>query len=246
MESKNDNVQEETNAVSGTTVMSVRNRQQKQIHRLNHQHKRGGRASRIKKAGVHLGSSLDSRAKITWKVFAPDHLADFWPLPECQFFESWAVCKFGDKCSVAHKQAGWRSTQQKTDKKCSGYIERCTTVVLPISGHSRLNLHRFYGRAQKSWDQFDECDSRKLRSVLQTSEKAKVRRSEKCKSKVRHQRSFYAVKSEDRSQEETERHERCACGDAWKLDKNISQLFETEEATFLRFSMSGFCPPYPQ
>ena len=45
------------------------------------------------------------------------------------------------------------------------------------------NFIRLYGRAQKSWDQFDECDSQKLRSVMQTSEKTKVRRSEKFKSK---------------------------------------------------------------
>ena len=38
---------------------------------------------------------------------------------------------------------------------------------------SRWNLYRFYGRAQKSWDQFDEYDSRKLRSGTQTSAKTK-------------------------------------------------------------------------
>ena len=39
--------------------------------------------------------------------------------------------------------------------------------------------------------------------------------------KSSHQRSPYAVKFEDRSQEETERQERCARGDARKLAKNI-------------------------
>ena len=43
---------------------------------------------------------------------------------------------------------------------------------------SRRNLYRFYGRAQKSWDHFDEYDSQKLRSVMQKSEKTKVHRSE--------------------------------------------------------------------
>ena len=51
------------------------------------------------------------------------------------------------------------------------------------STQSRRNLHRFHGRAQKSWDQFDEYDSQELRSVMQTSEKTKVRGSEKFKSK---------------------------------------------------------------
>ena len=50
--------------------------------------------------------------------------------------------------------------------------------------------------------------------------------------KIHHQRSPYAVKIEDRSQEETERQQGCARGDAWKLAKNIYKLKETEKATF--------------
>ena len=50
--------------------------------------------------------------------------------------------------------------------------------------------------------------------------------------KIPHQRSPYAVIIEDRSQEETERQQRCARGDAWKLANNIYKLKETEKATF--------------
>ena len=52
---------------------------------------------------------------------------------------------------------------------------------------------------------------------MQASEKTKVRRSEKYKSKVPYWRSPYAENFEDRSQEEIERQERCARGDAWKI-----------------------------
>ena len=51
-------------------------------------------------------------------------------------------------------------------------------------------------------------------------------------SKVLRQRSPYAVKFEDRSQEETERQERCARGDAWRLAKKIHMLKETDKTTF--------------
>ena len=54
----------------------------------------------------------------------------------------------------------------------------------------------------------------------------------KMKVKVPHQRSLYVVKIEESSQEESERQERCARGDAWKLAKNIYKLKETEKATF--------------
>ena len=50
--------------------------------------------------------------------------------------------------------------------------------------------------------------------------------------KVPHQRSLYALKFEDRSQEETERKERCARGDAWRLSRNILKLTEEYKATF--------------
>ena len=39
------------------------------------------------------------------------------------------------------------------------------------------------------------------------------------------------MKFEDRSQEETERQERCARRDAWRLAKNIYTLKETDKTT---------------
>ena len=93
---------------------------------------------------------------------------------------------------------------------------------------SRRNLQRFHGRAQQSWDQFHEYDSERPRQQSPLLNKFQVRSS--------HQRSPYAVKFEDRSQEETERPERCARGDAWRLVKIIFQLKEREKATF-------FSPP---
>ena len=66
--------------------------------------------------------------------------------------------------------------------------------------------------------------------------------------KLPHQRNPYAVNFEDRSQEETERQERCARGDAWRLAKNIYiyTLKEKEKLHSFRLPMSGFCRPHPQ
>ena len=50
--------------------------------------------------------------------------------------------------------------------------------------------------------------------------------------KPRHQRSLYAIKYEDRSNEETERQERCAQRMAWDLATNIHKLKANDEATF--------------
>ena len=47
-----------------------------------------------------------------------------------------------------------------------------------------------------------------------------------------HQRNPNAPKFEDRSQEETERQERCAREAAWRLAKNIQKLKEKHKTTF--------------
>ena len=47
-----------------------------------------------------------------------------------------------------------------------------------------------------------------------------------------HLRTPYAMKFEDRSQEETEGQERCARRDAWRLTKNIYTLKETDKIAF--------------
>ena len=64
--------------------------------------------------------------------------------------------------------------------------------------------------------------------------------------KSSHHCSLCAVKFEDRSQEETEREERCARGDAWRVAKNIHKLKEMEKLHSVGLPMSGFCQPYPQ
>ena len=93
------------------------------------------------------------------------------------------------------------------------------------------NLCHFCGRAQKSWDQY-EYDLQKLRSVMQRSEKTKVRRSEKFKSKflISGVRTLWNLRiglrrrSKDRSG--------WARGDAWRLAQKILKLKETDKATF--------------
>ena len=64
--------------------------------------------------------------------------------------------------------------------------------------------------------------------------------------KFPHQRSPYAMKFEDRSQEEIERQERCARGDAWRLAKNILMLKETDKGSFFSPTNELSLPAHPQ
>ena len=72
-------VREETNAVSGTTVMNVRSRQQKRFHFLNHHHQEVEvrRDKGASEAGVRLGRPIDSRAKTSRTVLALNYLVTF-------------------------------------------------------------------------------------------------------------------------------------------------------------------------
>ena len=79
---------------------------------------------------------------------------------------------------------------------------------------------------------------RRVRFTKATQRHADIRENEgpslgKIQVKVPHKRSPYALCFEDRSQEETEKQERCVRGDAWRLAKNISELKEKDKATFL-------------
>ena len=62
-----DSVREETSVVSGRIKKSVQNRHQKPLHPLSqkHQEVEVRREKGASEAGVHMGSSLNSRAKIT-------------------------------------------------------------------------------------------------------------------------------------------------------------------------------------
>ena len=181
------NVRVETNAASGTTVMCVQNRHQKPLHPLSHQHQEVEvrRGKKNLRGRGPFGKTNRQPCKNFLKVTCTKLLCDKWHPPECQFYKSESGCKIRHRVLVC-PQAGWGTTKEKAEEgwwqKCSSNSERCATVGYHRT-LSRRNLERFHGRAQKSWDQFDECDSQKLRYVKQTSEKIKVHRWIKYKSK---------------------------------------------------------------
>ena len=78
---------------------------------------------------------------------------------------------------------------------------------------------------------------RRVRFTQSTLRRARIRENKgpslgKIQVKAPHQRSPYAVKVEDRSQEKTERQERWARGKAWNLGRHFYKLQEKDKATF--------------
>ena len=150
---------------------------------------------------------------------------DCWHPPEGQFYETESSCKFGEKCSFAHRQVEAqpsRKLKKDGDKRCSGFFEGCTTFGLHTSRHRAVGIFIDITEEHKSLGTNSTCAIlKKLRCVTQTSEKAV---------KMPHQRSPYAPRFEDRSQEETERQERCARGDAWRPARSILKLREKDKS----------------
>ena len=151
-----------------------------------------------------------------------------WHPPECLFYKSENGCKFGEKCSYAHRQV---DEQPSKRSKKDGY----KSAVAMLKNTRQLGCV------------CQDMEPPKSSSTLRKS--SNIRKPIRCfqftKAVVRHdnirdqnpslgmicpgdphQRIPNAPKFEDRSQEETERQERCARETAWKMAKRILKFKE--------------------
>ena len=174
---------------------------------------------------------------------------EYWHPPECQFYKTETRCKAGDKCLFPHQKVDEQpskkpkklSKRKKRRQECCSCCENCTTIGL------RLAKTRSYWvltetdrpgetRCKKSWDQVEEYDSLSLRYVKQVPGKIKDHRFEKYKSKFLISEVPTPKTLEDRSQEETDRQERCARSKVWNLKTKLHSI---------RLPISGLCRPHP-
>ena len=173
---------------------------------------------------------------------------EYWHPPECQCYKNESGCKAGDKCLFPHykveEQPNKRSRKRATishPKKRESDDKNAVAVVKIVSQLSCVSqdsdalvcqcrtsrenpMQKSLGTASKST----------VHSVYATSSKYPGKKGPSLgKTQVQHphQRSPYAVNFEDRSQEETERQQRCR-SKAWMFAKNIHKLREKDKATF--------------
>ena len=169
-----------------------------------------------------------------------------WHPPECLFYKSENGCRFGEKCSYAHRQV-----DEQPSKRSKNNGDK--SVVAKLKSARQLGCV------------FQDMEPPKSSSILRKS--SNIRKPIRCvqftKAVVRHanirdknpslgmicqgdshRRNSNAPKFEDRSQEETEWQDRCAREAAWKLAKNILKLKEKHKTAF--FSPSdNWCVPAP-
>ena len=68
---------------------------------------------------VPVVECLDGLARITLKELAPTHSVTRWHPPECLFYKTKSGCRFGEKCSYAHRQVDEQPSKRskKNDDK---------------------------------------------------------------------------------------------------------------------------------
>ena len=166
-------VREETRVVSGTPKYACKT-STKNSSTFEPPKQKGRSASREKNLRGRSPSGKFARqpCKDHLKGICTKSLCDYWHPPDCQFFQSESGCIFGVS---AHLHTGRLKVNQAKDR-----TRMVTRMQLGcVFRQQSRKPCRYHGRAHKSWDQFDEGDSQKLRSVMQTSKETKVRRPEK-------------------------------------------------------------------
>jgi len=183
----------------------------------------------VLEAESQVGKWLDCRARITSKELAQLHSVKNGILAECLFYKSENGCKFGDKCSYAHRQV-----DEQPSKRSKKNGDKNAVAMLKITRQLGCVSQDMEPPKSSSILRKSSNIRKPIRCVQFTKavlRHANIRDKNPCPGDP-HQRNPNAPKFEDRSQEETEWQERCAREAAWRLAKNILILKEKNEAAF--------------
>ena len=165
-------------------------------------------------------------------------------LPNAKFFESESGCKFGNECSILRTNR--IQSPNRVVTKVQWLSARCRQLGCVSQDAEPPESSAILRKGTKVLGPI-----RRVRFTRAALRQANIRENKgpshgKIQVNLPHQRSYHAVKFVGRSQEETERQQRCARGDAWRLAKNVYKLKEEDKATVFRLPMSGVCRPHPQ
>ena len=173
---------------------------------------------------------------------------EYWHPPECQFYETESGCTAWDKFLFPHHKVDEQQNKKLPKGHCShkrrkSKDKNAVAIVITVSqlGCVSQDSEALVSQSgkQSRGNPMQKVSGPKntSHSVYATSSeypgKKKEHRLGKMNVKVLHQRSPYAMKLEDRSQEETERQQRCSQSKAWNLAKNIFKLKKERQSYFL-------------
>ena len=176
-----------------------------------------------------------------------------WHPPECLFYKSDKGCRFGEKCSHAHRQV-----EEQPSERSKNNGDKSAVAMLKQSQHyyrtGRLVVNVYSSITRQLGCGFQDMEPPKSSSILRKS--SDIRKPIRCvkftKAVVRHasirdqnpslgmicpgephERKPKAPKFEDRSQEEAEWQEQGAREAAWRLAKSVVKLKEKKQSSIL-------------
>ena len=167
-----------------------------------------------------------------------------WHPPDCLFYKSANGCRFGEKCSYAHRQV-----DEQPSKRSKKNGDKSAVVILKITRQlgcvsQGMEPPKSTTILRKSSDILKPI--RCVRFTKAVLRHANIRDQSPSLGMIcpgePHQRSPNAPKFEDRSQEETEWQQQGACEAAWRLAQNVLKLQEHERATFFSPSENRCLP----
>ena len=167
-----------------------------------------------------------------------------WHPPECLFYKTKSGCRFGEKCSYAHRQVDEhpsKRSKKNGDKSAVAMLKSTRQLGCVFQD---MEPPKSSSILRKSSD--IRKPMRRVKFTNAVVRHADIRDQNPSLGLIcpgeRHQRSPNAPKFEDRSQEETEWQEQGAREAAWKLAKSVLKLKEKNKATFFSPSENRCLP----
>ena len=114
---------------------------------------------------VPVEECLDCRARIASAELAPLHSVKKWYLPECLFYKSENGCRFGEKCSYAHRQV-----EEQPSKRSKKNNDNCAVAMVKRNEQhqrtGRLVLDAYSSSTRQLGCVFQDMEPPKSSSIL--------------------------------------------------------------------------------
>ena len=209
------------------------------------------RRKEVSEAKSNPGIILRQPCRYYLKGTCTRSLCENWHPPRCQFYKTETGCKAGDKCLFPHHKVHEQPNKKpkktyhsKKGRESDDNNAVAIVRIVPQWGCVSQDSESLDSQRGKTVPGEPDAKSLVLEQILRVrftqstlrlariGGKTMEHRLEKYKSNFLISEVPYAIKFEDRSQEETARQQRCAQSKAWNLDKIIHKLKEKDKTTF--------------
>ena len=93
---------------------------------------------------------LDGLARITSEELAITHFCEKWHPPECLFYKTKSGCRFGEKCSFAHRQVD----EQPTKRSKTNDDKSAVALLKKGNWQERESVtDQSHDRPEKTWEE---------------------------------------------------------------------------------------------